>query len=43
MEEIIKNLKDQTVVVFSKKGYFYNKISNLDLRIFFIYRKQKLK
>ena len=32
IEEIIKNFKDQTLVVFSKKGYFYDKISSYEFR-----------
>ena len=32
IEEIIKNLKDQTLVIFSKKGYFYDKISSLKIK-----------
>jgi pyruvate kinase len=37
IEEIIKNLDNQTLVIFSKKGYFYNKINTLDFNnlIFF--------
>ena len=30
--EIIKSFKDQTLVVFSKKGYFYDKISSNDFK-----------
>ena len=32
IEEIIKSFKDQTLVVFSKKGYFYDKISSNDFK-----------
>ena len=32
IEEIIKNFKDQTLVVFSKKGYFYDRISSNDFK-----------
>ena len=32
IEEITNNLKNQNVVLFSKKGFFFEKISNLDLK-----------
>ena len=32
IEEIIKSFKDQTLVVFSKKGYFYDRISSNDFK-----------
>ena len=41
IEEIIKNLKNQTVVVFSKKGYLYNKISNIEFKNFFLFTENK--
>jgi len=32
IEEIIKSFKDQTLVVFSKKGYFYDRISSYEFK-----------
>ena len=32
IEEITNNLKNQNVVLFSKKGFFFEKIANLDLK-----------
>jgi pyruvate kinase len=32
IEEIIKNFKDQTLVVFSKKGYFYDRVSSYEFK-----------
>jgi pyruvate kinase len=32
IEEIIKSFKDQTLIVFTKKGYFYNKISSYEFK-----------
>ena len=32
IEQFIKTLKDQTLVIFSKKGYFYEKISSLEIK-----------
>ena len=39
--EIINNLKDQTLVIFSKKGYFYEKISPLKIKNFIIFTENK--
>lgn len=41
IEEIIKNLKDQTLVIFSKKGYFYEKISALKIKNLIIFTENK--
>ncbi len=41
IEEIISNLKNQTLVVFSKKGYFYQKISSLEYRNLVIFTENK--
>ena len=45
IEDTLKNLKDQTLVVFSKKGYFFDKISSLNFRklIFFTENKKLAK
>ena len=42
IEEIIKNLKDQTLVIFSKKGYFYDKISSLKIKNLIIFTENKI-
>lgn len=39
--DIINNLKDQTLVIFSKKGYFYEKISSLKIKNFIIFTENK--
>jgi len=43
IEDTIKNFKDQTLVVFSKKGYFFKKISSLKFRkLIFFTENEKL-
>ena len=43
IEDTLKNFKDQTLVVFSKKGYFYEKISSLKFRkLIFFTENEKL-
>ena len=32
IEEILKNFKDQTLVVFSKKGYFYHRVASYEFK-----------
>ena len=39
--EIIQNLKYQTLVIFSKKGYFYEKISSLKVKNLIIFTENK--
>lgn len=41
VEEIIKDIKDESLVIFSKKGYFYNKISSLDFKNLFLFTENK--
>jgi len=41
IEEIIHSLKNQTVVVFSKKGYFYQKISSLEYKDLVLFTENK--
>ena len=41
IEEIIKDIKDESLVIFSKKGYFYNKISSLDFKNIFLFTENK--
>ncbi len=45
IEDALKNFKDQTLVVFSKKGYFFDKISSLKFQklIFFTENKKLAK
>ena len=42
IEEIIKNLKNQTLVIFSKKGYFYKKIATLGIKNLIIFTQNEL-
>ena len=42
IEEIIKNLKDQTLVIFSKRGYFYEKVSSLKIKNLIIFTENKI-
>ena len=42
IEEIIKSLKDQTLVIFSKKGYFYEKISSLEMKNLIIFTENEI-
>ena len=41
IEELIKSVKDQTLVVFSKKGYFYEKIAALEIKNLFLFTESK--
>lgn len=41
IEEIIKDIKDESLVIFSKKGYFYDKISSLDFKNLFLFTENK--
>jgi pyruvate kinase len=42
IEEIIKNLKDQTLVIFSKMGYFYKKIAAFGFKSLIIFTEDDL-
>ena len=42
IEEILRNLENQTLVLFSKKGYFYEKISPLKNKSLVIFTENKL-
>ncbi len=41
IEQIIKTLENQTLVIFSKKGYFYEKISSLDISNLVVFTENK--
>jgi len=41
IENIINTLKDQTLVIFTKKGYFYEKISSLEMSDLVIFTENK--
>ena len=41
IEQFIKTLKDQTLVIFSKKGYFYEKISSLEIKNLIMFTEDK--
>lgn len=42
IEEIIKELSDYTLVVFSKRGYFYDKISSLKIKNLIVFTENKI-
>ena len=41
IEGFIESVKDQTLVVFSKKGYFYEKIAAMDTKNLFLFTESK--
>ncbi len=41
IEEIIKNLNNQTLVIFSKKGYFYQRISSYEFKNLILFTENK--
>lgn len=41
IESIIKSLKDQTVVIFSKKGYFYEKIASVEIKNLIVFTENE--
>jgi pyruvate kinase len=41
IESIIKSLKNQTIVIFSKKGYFYEKIASVEMKNLIVFTENE--